>query len=81
MLKGKFTKRQRQVIEVLATTGMSNRDMAMHLRVAVQTIKNDLKAIYEEAGVESRVQLVLLYHKEAIDSFSIRPTSQPKSAA
>lgn len=70
MLKGKFTKRQRQVIEALVDTGATNREIAKELGISPNTLKNDLFHIYQEAGVETRIQLVLLYYKEAIDAYN-----------
>jgi two-component system nitrate/nitrite response regulator NarL len=50
--------RERQVI-ALVCDGLSNKEIAEKLGVAEGTIKCHLHAIYEELGVQSRIELMI----------------------
>ena len=57
--KPKLTKRQ-QEIAALATTGISNKEIARQLNIAEGTVKLHLHAIYSKLGVSNRTMLALL---------------------
>ena len=55
----RLTQREREVFQTVAN-GMSNREIALKLRLSEHTVKQHLKRIFEKLGVSSRVELVLL---------------------
>ena len=48
-----LTGREIQVLDLLAT-GRSNHEIAMHLRVSVRTVHEDLEHVYPKLGVHDR---------------------------
>jgi DNA-binding NarL/FixJ family response regulator len=58
--KGKnlLTAREEQVVALVAD-GLSNRDVALELRLSEHTVKKYLFRIFDKLGVSSRVELVL----------------------
>lgn len=53
-----LTWRERTIISCL-TQGWRNRDIARHLTITEQTVKNHLRSIYDKIGVSDRLELVL----------------------
>jgi DNA-binding NarL/FixJ family response regulator len=53
-----LTSRERLVISCLVQ-GWRNREIASHLAITEQTVKNHLRSIYDKVGVSDRVELVL----------------------
>lgn len=53
-----LTGRERTVISCL-TQGWRNKDIAQHLEITEQTVKNHLRSIYDKVGVSDRLELVL----------------------
>lgn len=53
-----LTGRERTVISCL-TQGWHNREIAQHLTITEQTVKNHLRSIYDKVGVSDRLELVL----------------------
>jgi DNA-binding NarL/FixJ family response regulator len=53
-----LTKREKLVISCLVQ-GRRNREIAKHLAITEQTVKNHLRSIYDKVGVSDRVELVL----------------------
>lgn len=53
-----LTKREKLVISCLVQ-GRRNREIARHLSITEQTVKNHLRSIYDKVGVSDRVELVL----------------------
>lgn len=53
-----LTRRERTVISCL-TQGWRNREIAQHLTITEQTVKNHLRSIYDKVGVSDRLELVL----------------------
>ncbi|HEX5410975.1 MAG TPA: response regulator transcription factor [Terriglobia bacterium] len=53
-----LTAREKAIISCL-TQGWRNRDIAAHLRITEQTVKNHLRSIYDKVGVSDRLELVL----------------------
>jgi DNA-binding CsgD family transcriptional regulator len=54
--KFKLTKREQEVTGFIVQ-GMSNEEIAEVLYISVQTVKNNVSAIYKKTGVKNRVQL------------------------
>lgn len=54
-----LTPRQRDVLELLAS-GMSNKEIAVHMGIAPATVKNHLETIFGKMGVSNRMQAVML---------------------
>jgi two-component system, NarL family, nitrate/nitrite response regulator NarL len=57
-MKDKLTKRQQQVA-ALAATGLSNKQIARKLGLAVGTVRIHLSAIYERMGWRNRTVLAI----------------------
>lgn len=53
-----LTPREKTIISCL-TQGLRNRDIADHLTITEQTVKNHLRSIYDKIGVSDRLELVL----------------------
>ena len=53
-----LTPREKAIISCL-TQGWRNRDIANHLTITEQTVKNHLRSIYDKVGVSDRLELVL----------------------
>lgn len=53
-----LTPREKTIISCL-TQGLRNRDIADHLTITEQTVKNHLRSIYDKVGVSDRLELVL----------------------
>jgi DNA-binding NarL/FixJ family response regulator len=54
-----LTKREEEVVRLLAEEGMQNREIARELNLSEHTIKNHLFHIFDKLGVSSRVELIL----------------------
>lgn len=54
-----LTPRERQVA-LLVAEGLSNREIAQRLCIAVKTVENHLTIIYSKLGVKTRTQLICL---------------------
>jgi LuxR family maltose regulon positive regulatory protein len=52
-----LTEREREVLELLFQ-GMTNKELARHLFVTVDTVKTHLKHIYAKLGVANRSQAI-----------------------
>ncbi len=53
-----LTRREKSIISCLMQ-GWRNREIARHLSITEQTVKNHLRAIYDKVGVSDRLELVL----------------------
>ena len=53
-----LTTREQQVVRLVAE-GMGNRDIALHMQLSENTVKNYLFRIFEKLGFSNRVELVL----------------------
>lgn len=52
-----LSRRQREILQLLHTTSMNNREVAEHLCLSYHTVKSHLKAAYQKLGITSRTQL------------------------
>jgi DNA-binding NarL/FixJ family response regulator len=55
-LQKQLSKRQREVAE-LAASGLSNKEIASRLGIALETVKNHLTAVYRKLGIRGRKEL------------------------
>jgi DNA-binding NarL/FixJ family response regulator len=53
-----LSKREREVVQ-FAAEGLSNREIASHLGLSENTVKNYVFRVFEKLGVSSRVELIL----------------------
>ena len=59
--------RQREVV-VLVCRGLSNRLIADTLDVSEGTIKSHLHTVYEKLGVQSRIELMIMFNRTELQS-------------
>ena len=69
-----LTPREQAVVQLVAD-GLSNREIAMQLKLSQHTVKNYLFRVFDKIGVSSRVELVLC----ALTSPMADPTVAPHS--
>lgn len=71
-----LTRREKSIIGCLMQ-GWRNREIAQHLSITEQTVKNHLRAVYDKLGVSDRLELVLyaIHHQMNLPS----PHSAPGS--
>ena len=62
-----LTLRERLIISCVVQKGWRNREIAEHLSIAEQTVKNHLRSIYDKVGVSDRVELVLYAIHQRLD--------------
>lgn len=67
-----LTRREKTIISYLIQ-GWRNREIADHLSISEQTVKNHLRAIYDKVGVSDRLELVLyvIYQRIELPSAEI----------
>ena len=70
-----LTQREKTIISYLMQ-GWRNREVAQHLSITEQTVKNHLRSIYDKVGVSDRLELVLY----AIHQKMVLPPVQPPQA-
>ena len=63
-----LTNRELQIIDDLLH-GWPNKQIAEHLGVSDQTVKNQLSALYRKVGVSGRVELVVTAVKSGVTRF------------
>lgn len=54
--------RHQEQIAGMVSTGLRNKDIALHFGVTEQAIKNALRAIYDETGMGNRVELTNFFN-------------------
>jgi len=59
-----LTSREREIVLVLASGGLSNKDVGRRLNLSEGTVKVHLHNIYQKLGVKTRTALVVLAHTE-----------------
>jgi len=70
-----LTQREKTIISYLMQ-GWRNREIAQHLAITEQTVKNHLRSIYDKVGVSDRLELVLY----AIHQKLLLPPVEPAQA-
>lgn len=73
-----LTHREKTIISCL-THGWRNRDIADHLTITEQTVKNHLRSIYDKVGVSDRLELVLYAIHQRLELPSIDSHSSAAS--
>ena len=63
-----LTSREQEIVRILASGGLSNRDVALRLNLSEGTVKVHLHNIYQKLGVKTRTALVVLAHEHALVS-------------
>lgn len=63
----KLTAREAEVTALLAG-GLQNKEIAQRLLLSENTVRRYTETIYRKLGVNSRVEVALWYHKQAVDS-------------
>ncbi|MGH9398612.1 MAG: LuxR C-terminal-related transcriptional regulator [Terriglobia bacterium] len=61
-----LTNREKTIISFLVQ-GWRNREIAEHLAIKEQTVKNHLRAVYDKVGVSDRLELVLYVIHQRVD--------------
>jgi DNA-binding NarL/FixJ family response regulator len=64
-LDRRLTQREGQIVDALLR-GYTNKEIAQHLRVSDQTIKNQLTTLYRKVGVSGRMELVMWAVKRGV---------------
>jgi two-component system, NarL family, nitrate/nitrite response regulator NarL len=59
-----LTDREREIVQTLASGGLSNKDVGRRLNLSEGTVKVHLHNIYQKLGVKTRTALVVLAHSE-----------------
>lgn len=68
-----LTPREKTIISCL-TQGWRNREIAVHLKITEQTVKNHLRSIYDKVGVSDRLELVLYAIHQRLELPSVNPS-------
>jgi DNA-binding NarL/FixJ family response regulator len=58
---GSMTKREREVVELIAE-GLSNKEMAERLHIALHTVKSHMHSVLEKLRLDSRLQVAAYVH-------------------
>jgi two-component system nitrate/nitrite response regulator NarL len=68
-----LTRREKTIISYLMQ-GWHNREVAQHLSISEQTVKNHLRSIYDKVGVSDRLELVLYAIHQRMELPPVQPT-------
>lgn len=69
-----LTRREKSVISCLVQ-GWRNREIAQHLHITEQTVKNHLRTIYDKVGVSDRLELALYAIHKHLELPPVSPVS------
>jgi two-component system nitrate/nitrite response regulator NarL len=79
-----LTSREREIVLVLASGGLSNKDVGRRLNLSEGTVKVHLHNIYQKLGVKTRTALVVLAHAKyasvSLPSHTANFESEPQFA-
>lgn len=67
-----LTRREKTIISYLMQ-GWRNREVAQHLSISEQTVKNHLRSIYDKVGVSDRLELVLYAIHQRMELPPVKP--------
>ncbi len=73
-----LTQREKTVVSYLIQ-GWRNREIADHLSISEQTVKNHLRAVYDKVGVSDRLELVLYVIYQRIELPSVELTVEARN--
>ena len=68
LVKITLTPRQRQILEIVATRGISNKSIARMLHISESTVKLHMSGILKKFGLRNRTQLALFARDNALKS-------------
>jgi DNA-binding NarL/FixJ family response regulator len=63
-----LTPRQRQILDIVATRGISNKSIARMLHISESTVKLHMSGILKKFGLRNRTQLALFARDNALKS-------------
>ena len=63
-----LTPRQRQILEIVATRGISNKSIARMLHISESTVKLHMSGILKKFGLRNRTQLALFARNYTLKS-------------
>jgi DNA-binding NarL/FixJ family response regulator len=75
-----LTQREKTIISYLMQ-GWRNREIAQHLTITEQTVKNHLRSIYDKVGVSDRLELVLYAIHQKLLLPPVQPAQQAEAQA
>lgn len=61
-----LTPRQRQILDIVVTRGVSNKNIARMLHISESTVKLHMSSILKKYGVRNRTQLVLFARDQTL---------------
>jgi two-component system nitrate/nitrite response regulator NarL len=61
-----LSKRERELV-TLASTGLSNRDIAQRLAISEATVRHHFTSIFDKLGVKNRIELVIFAYQQGLD--------------
>jgi len=65
--------RQEKIVITYLIQGCRNREIARHLSITEQTVKNHLRTIYDKVGVSDRLELVLYAIHQRLELPALQP--------
>jgi len=74
-----LTRREKSVISCLVQ-GWHNREIASHLKITEQTVKNHLRTIYDKVGVSDRLELALYAIHKRLELPPVSPETAETAA-
>lgn len=74
-----LTRREKTIISYLMQ-GWRNREIARHLTITEQTVKNHLRSIYDKVGVSDRLELVLYAIHQRMELPPVQPAEMESHA-
>jgi DNA-binding NarL/FixJ family response regulator len=74
-----LTRREKSVISCLVQ-GWHNREIATHLKITEQTVKNHLRTIYDKVGVSDRLELALYAIHKRLELPPVSPETAETAA-
>jgi DNA-binding CsgD family transcriptional regulator len=59
-----FTPRERQIVQLIITAELSNKEIASKLNISTFTVKTHMANIFRKIGFSNRRQLYIFFKKE-----------------